>query len=274
MTISSSSTLRVIGMNPARFRVTGLVTIAGVLDVTGGDGDLAGGGGAAGAAGFDGGDGGIGGQFCPFTGGSCTSFDSYLNGCAQAPSRQYPSTLKGEGPGRGHQGGETYLYYAQQSSQRNITGTGGGGGGHATAGEDGEDRANVGWQPMAPRVPACGVAVARAQLERHRRSRRGRQRRTATVRSSTNLAGGSGWRRRWLQPPVPVRRHGRHRWWRRWRWRCRRDHLGGPDQRDRRNDGRVGWRRRQGQASCRAACAPAGTRQRVVAAAAPAAASR
>jgi len=153
LTVRIGGTLRISGVNPVRFRVTGLVEINGVIDVAGQDGSL-GAGGVAGPGGFSGGRALVGGQFCPFGGGTnCTTFDGYLNGCAPAKAT-HPRTLHGEGPGRGHAGGETYLYHAQ--NQLNfITGTGGGGAGHASAGTAGEDLANDGGA-IGTVGPACG----------------------------------------------------------------------------------------------------------------------
>jgi hypothetical protein len=152
LTISSSSTLRFKGVNAVRIRVSGTVQISGTLDVSGLDAGAGGTGGDAGAAGFKGGNTRTGGQLCPFTGGNCATFDSYLNGC-QAAKNQFPYSLKGEGPGRGQEGGETYLYYARNHLNE-ITATGGGGGGHGTPGTDGEDRSNAGSDGTAG--PNCG----------------------------------------------------------------------------------------------------------------------
>ena len=70
----------------------------------------------------------------------CASFDTYLNG-ASVTKGVFPSSKKGEGPGRGNQGGEGYQL-TQANSTSDQTGTGGGGGGNATMGTRGEDRFN------------------------------------------------------------------------------------------------------------------------------------
>jgi hypothetical protein len=66
-------------------------------------------------------------------------------------SAGWPWSKKGEGPGRGNQGGEIYQLGQQAShdvgGSYSSTGTGGGGGSHATLGFVGEDRNNVGGSP-------------------------------------------------------------------------------------------------------------------------------
>jgi len=155
LTISSSSTLNVIGVNPCRIVCTGLVQINGTLSARGGDGGRGfstGGGGpqvatTPGFAGTAGPGGWAGGQAnspqsgqSQFTTMGCGSFDVYLSATGVVKSK-FPHSLKGEGPGRGNQGGEAYQLQQQQGHSDN-TGTGGGGGSYATKGERGEDRFN------------------------------------------------------------------------------------------------------------------------------------
>jgi hypothetical protein len=145
LTISSSSTLRVIGVNPVLFRVAGIVQIAGTLDVSGEEGDKGGAsianGGQSGAGGFDGADAKQGAQ-CRNRATSCSDFDVFLNACSAAKAI-FPASLNGEGPGRGLAGGEAYPYYAVDGKTEGPVGTGGGGGSHATEGTKGEDRLNA-----------------------------------------------------------------------------------------------------------------------------------
>jgi len=143
--ISSSSTLRVSGVNPMMFRVTGLVQINGFLDISGAagkagsSGDATGG--AAGAGGFPGATskrGAFGN--CRPTGSPCSTFKAFLNTCTQVKT-VFPTATNGEGPGRGLAGGELYAY---PYDQKNIIGSSGGGGAsHGRAGTRGEDRANA-----------------------------------------------------------------------------------------------------------------------------------
>ncbi|MGQ0612654.1 MAG: hypothetical protein ACT4PV_02735 [Planctomycetaceae bacterium] len=161
LTVSASSVLRIIGRNPARIRVAGIVQVAGTLTGAGSNGAKGGGGtplgGAGGPGGFAGGNAKIGSKACPFTSGSCGSFDSYLNNCAGAKAA-FPFALHGNGPGRGLGGGDMYGYYAtdHKSGSQRVTGTGGGGGSYATAGTAGEDVLNIGGSVGTP-GPACGV---------------------------------------------------------------------------------------------------------------------
>jgi len=165
ITVSLSSTLRVIGVNPCRILSAGLVQVDGVIDAAGEDGGDGGStignnvtttpgtGGAAGAGGWPGGEGSS--PVSLFNGsssGTCTAsgFDSYLNGTG-VDSSGWPWSKKGEGPGRGNQGGEIYQL-GQQASHTiggtySSTGTGGGGGSHATTGFVGEDRNNPSGAP-------------------------------------------------------------------------------------------------------------------------------
>jgi hypothetical protein len=147
MTVSSSATLTVIGVNPVVFRVTGIVQVTGVIDVSGESGEAAGNGnadgGAPGAGGFAGAD-----SRRPTTttclgscvSGTCRNFSVYLNACSQSKA-QFPTSVNGEGPGRGLAGGEVFIYPYDTA---NTTGSSGGGGGsHATQGTAGEDRKNA-----------------------------------------------------------------------------------------------------------------------------------
>jgi len=149
LTVSSSAVLRIIGVNACRIRVTGIVSITGRIDASGGNGQAASGsnrvGGAGGAGGFAGGDSKRGNQSCTLTSGmSCTTLDSWLNRCAGAKNN-FPYALKGGGPGRGNGGGGTYPYHATTNSglSGGLSGTGGGGGSHAKKGTDGDDKYNV-----------------------------------------------------------------------------------------------------------------------------------
>jgi hypothetical protein len=169
VSVSASSTLEIIGLNPCRILSAGLVQIDGAIDAAGEDGGdgtekkartasanlktTPGFAGAGGPGGWRGGEGsspvsGHNGS----SGGSCnsTGFDRYLN-AAGVNSSGWPWSKKGEGPGRGNQGGEIYQL-GQQNSHNNSgfyasTGTGGGGGSHATMGTPGEDRINAGGAP-------------------------------------------------------------------------------------------------------------------------------
>ncbi|MHC4225315.1 MAG: hypothetical protein ACYSUN_15100, partial [Planctomycetota bacterium] len=113
LTISSSSTLRVTGVNPVLFRVTGIVQISGILDVSGEpgqDGRLANSsGGAPGAGGFRGGNSKKGtGQSCYPSGMSaCGVFSRILTACAVIKNGG-PYAQNGVGPGRGMGGGEAW----------------------------------------------------------------------------------------------------------------------------------------------------------------------
>jgi len=146
-TISSSATLRVTGVNPVLFRVTGIAQVSGVIDMAGRNGGAAGGGtaqgGEAGAGGYPGGSSRRGSASCTNTWGSCTPFNTYLNSCTQAKA-SFPNAINGTGPGRGFAGGEIYNYDYTDDRNNSATGTGGGGGGHAEPGIDGEDRRNTG----------------------------------------------------------------------------------------------------------------------------------
>ena len=145
--VTSSATLRITGVNPILFRVRGVVQINGTLDVSGTDG-LNGGaglafGGTGGPGGFDGGESRRAAGFnCSFGPTTPTDFSVYLNAC-QNVRNQFPFTLSGDGPGRGHPGGDTMIRPSQSSTDGSNSGTGGGGGSHATRGTAGEDRLNA-----------------------------------------------------------------------------------------------------------------------------------
>jgi hypothetical protein len=145
LTISSSSTLRVTGVNPVLFRVAGIVQINGTLDAAGRDGQAGSGananGGEPGAGGGAGGDS-LRGVTCSAGTSACQTFASFLTRCTTANSSG-PFSQNGAGPGRGMGGAEGWSYgYNELLS--GLTGTGGGGGSHATRGEVGEDRYNAG----------------------------------------------------------------------------------------------------------------------------------
>jgi hypothetical protein len=160
LTVSSSSVLEVIGVNPVLFRVTGIVDIKGTIELSGSAGGPAGGGlgtgGGAGAGGYPGGNAKRGSASCTNTWGSnCQSFSTYLNACSQAKN-SFPDSFNGEGPGRGFAGGEIYNYDYTDDRNNSATGTGGGGGGHAVVGGDGEDRRNSGGA-QGSAGPACAL---------------------------------------------------------------------------------------------------------------------
>ncbi|MHC4956280.1 MAG: hypothetical protein ACYTGZ_20755 [Planctomycetota bacterium] len=147
-TISSSATLRIVGVNPVLFRVNGIVQITGTLDVQGEDGKDGGNtfadGGAAGAGGFDGADAGggwSGRTFHTAGSGTCASFSNYLN-AAPGAKAAFSGGQNGDGPGRGLGGGDGWVYYASDQKNRFCT-SAGGGGSHATQGGVGEDRMNA-----------------------------------------------------------------------------------------------------------------------------------
>ena len=91
-----------------------------------------------------------------FSGVVCTDFDGYLN-CVTVNKALYPWSTKGEGPGRGNQGGEMWVL-AQELNHNlpsGITGTGGGGGSHGSVGTAGDDRFNATSTPGTP--GKCGM---------------------------------------------------------------------------------------------------------------------
>jgi hypothetical protein len=162
ITVSASSTLKIVGVNPCRILSAGLVQVDGRIDAggeDGGDGTARPGvgqglttppgtGGAGGPGGFAGGEGGspLSTFNCSSSNNGCNSFELYLN-CGGVNQTLYPWSLKGEGPGRGNQGGEVYGLDQGTNHTLNpnsLTGTGGGGGSHATVGTVGEDRFNAG----------------------------------------------------------------------------------------------------------------------------------
>lgn len=163
LTVSTGSTLRIIGVNPCRLLVRGLVQITGTVDAggfAGKDGSLSiAVPGAGGPGGYAGGVSPKGDKSCAlYGGGNCASYDGFLNVCPAAKAK-FPFTRKGEGPGRGNQGGDSHPYWAQlnsggSASAGDNTGTGGGGGSHGAAGTSGEDRINAGGAPGTP-GPSC-----------------------------------------------------------------------------------------------------------------------
>jgi hypothetical protein len=163
LTVSSGSTLRIIGVNPCRMLVRGQVQVAGTLDAGGSagqDGALKiSQPGAGGPGGFAGGKSPKGDKSCPLYGGNnCATYDGFLNICAGAKAN-FPFARKGEGPGRGNQGGDSHPYWAQLNSGGNVgardnTATGGGGGSHGASGLPGEDRINAGGS-IGTAGPSC-----------------------------------------------------------------------------------------------------------------------
>jgi hypothetical protein len=164
LTVASASTLRVKGVRPIVFRVSGIVQISGTLDIAGRDGQAATSstatGGEAGAGGGRGGDSKRG-IICynSKAGSQCGPFKNFLNGCPQA-KQAGPYSQMGEGPGRGMRGGDSYCYIYDEINI-GLTGTGGGGGSHATRGTAGEDRGNVTGQFGQP-GPACATSGTNA----------------------------------------------------------------------------------------------------------------
>ena len=147
--VSTTAALRFEGVNSVTLRVTGLVQIAGILDLAGTDGGDGGKsfgtGGDAGAGGYGGADAGGGWSgSCYHNKGSstCSAFADYLNNCSSAKGA-FPGAKNGQGPGRGLAGGDGWVYYAQDNKSNYGT-SGGGGASHATQGTAGEDRFNVG----------------------------------------------------------------------------------------------------------------------------------
>ena len=149
LVVSSAATLRVTGLNPILMRVSGLVQINGAIDVSGANGLNGGGGislgGAPGAGGFAGGDSRQPAGFnCSFSSTSTeVNFQAYLNICAGARNN-FPFSDSGSGPGRGHAGGEAYVYPSQAGTNGSHGASGGGGASHARSGTAGEDRLNLG----------------------------------------------------------------------------------------------------------------------------------
>ncbi|MHC4933671.1 MAG: hypothetical protein ACYTGV_15935, partial [Planctomycetota bacterium] len=127
LTISSSSTLRVKGVNPVLFRVKGVVQISGSLDLSGQPGqDGKGTNAADGEAGAGGGRGAHSkkGVTCRPSSSACNSFGAFLNSCTTAKN-QGPFAENGVGPGRGMGGGEAWSY-GYEELKMGLTGTGGG----------------------------------------------------------------------------------------------------------------------------------------------------
>jgi len=165
VTVSSGSVLKIVGHNPCRITCAGLVQVAGTIDASGDDGGIGfqtsgngvsttpGYGGAGGPGGWAGGESSSpDSTFNCSTSNTCVSFDTYL-ACSAVNSSKFPWSKKGEGPGRGNQGGEVYNLGQQQNHVVNsnaLTGTGGGGGSHATLGGVGDDKFNVSGNPGSP----------------------------------------------------------------------------------------------------------------------------
>ena len=150
LTVSPGGTLRVIGMNPILFRVSGVVQVAGHLDASGGDGADAAGfpsaGGVSGAGGGAGADSKVGVGCIPSTS-TCQSWSAFIQGGCSNVAQGGPYSQDGVGPGRGMAGGEAWSYAydnIQATPISGTTGTGGGGASHATVGTAGEDRNNAG----------------------------------------------------------------------------------------------------------------------------------
>ena len=177
--VSSGATLDIIGVNPCRIVCAGLVQIDGQINAsggTGGDGSSKPGQnsttnpglpGSPGPGGFAGGE-----AKSPVSvfncssSNACGSFETYLN-CSAVPRAQYPWSLKGEGPGRGNQGGEHYGLDQGQNhnvSTSALTGTGGGGGSHATRGVAGDDRFNTSGAFGTPGACQVNWGVANSSL--------------------------------------------------------------------------------------------------------------
>ncbi|MHC4848542.1 MAG: hypothetical protein ACYTEG_08820, partial [Planctomycetota bacterium] len=153
--ISTSSTLRIEGMNPVMFRVQGIAEISGKIDIAGTSGNAGGpygSGGLGGAGGYDGGDAKRPSGNCTRTWG-CVDFSNFLNAC----NNSFPNSLNGSGPGRGFAGAEIYNYDYVDDRNGSATGTGGGGAGHGEKGGTGEDRRNVGGAPGTA-GPACSTS--------------------------------------------------------------------------------------------------------------------
>ena len=145
LVVSSSSTLRIVGRNPAMIRVTGIVEIRGKLDASGADGQNGGGGsvavgGAPGAGGDAGGDSRRGYSYSYHTH-SRNKWARLLQLRPQIKNAA-PYSENGQGPGRGLRGAESFNYTPCNDAKNGVTGTGGGGASHAIAGELGEDRLN------------------------------------------------------------------------------------------------------------------------------------
>jgi hypothetical protein len=157
--------LRVTGVNPIMFRVSGIVQINGTLDVSGGKGQDASGstasGGAPGAGGGRGGSARRGLQSRNYDTSSCNNFSVLIS--RDAPIKAGgPFSNSGEGPGRGMTGGEAY-HYAYNDAGWGATGTGGGGGSHATEGAEGEDRGNPTRTPGSAGTACTAYSTAGGQ---------------------------------------------------------------------------------------------------------------
>ncbi|MEM8883885.1 MAG: hypothetical protein AAGD14_07450 [Planctomycetota bacterium] len=170
LTVSSAATLRIIGVNPILFRVSGLTQINGQIDLSGGNGGNGGSpaanGGTAGAGGHPGGSSrrgvqassvGCNPQFVQ----NCLNFDVFLDGCNTA-SNGFPYSEHGNGPGRGMGGGEA-LFNSGNGLQPTTSsglgsGTGGGGASHARIGGRGQDIQSAGDQAGTPGNGGCGTS--------------------------------------------------------------------------------------------------------------------
>ncbi len=153
--ISAGATLQIVGRNPCKLLSAGLCQVNGTISARGGNGAngvlppyaATGGLGQDAPAGVRG-PGGFPGGFCrrgqqrvtTTSYGGCNSFETYVAAAGGRPAA-FPNSFKGEGPGRGHSGGEGFLVNQQDSASiGRPSGTGGGGGSHGTAGTYGEDR--------------------------------------------------------------------------------------------------------------------------------------
>jgi len=163
LTVSAGSTLQIIGVNPCRMLVRGQVQITGTIDASGSAGvdgsSVLSQPGAGGPGGYAGGRSPRGDKSCTLYGGNdCSSFNGFLNLCPAAKA-WFPFALKGEGPGRGNQGGDSIPYWAQYNSggasTSDNTGTGGGGGSHGASGTPGEDRINGNSGSPGSAGPSC-----------------------------------------------------------------------------------------------------------------------
>jgi hypothetical protein len=165
LTISAGGTLQVIGVNPMLFRARGIVQIAGLLDVAGGDGegDVTG----AAAGGLPGPAGGAGGRSkngigCTSLLSGCYTFASFLNTCTAYKSAG-PFSHNGEGPGRGMAGGDAWSYaYGQlYATGHGTTGTGGGGGSVTVPRAPPPVRTPAAVGPRTRASSGCGASPAR-----------------------------------------------------------------------------------------------------------------
>ncbi len=159
LVVGAGTTLKIVGVNPARLLSIGLIQIDGAIDASGAAGDassmpasaptggigLRANGGVGGPGGFDGGMSRPGRRVGTTTSfGGCNSLDTWINASGGRPNT-FPNSFKGAGPGRGNAGGEAWQINQQDSVNiGSPSGTGGGGASHGTAGTFGEDRFNGG----------------------------------------------------------------------------------------------------------------------------------